>query len=123
MKGRTLNLDLTKYLFLVLMGVGWQQPFPHLKRKVSSSPYRLAQRRRERVQPTSWTKQAKEAFKNLKEALCKYPVVHASLPDKPFIVYIDASSVGLGAVLLQETPVGEHHKMKAHGPWTKICCH
>lgn len=48
------------------------------------------------------------AFNQLKEALCKYPVMR--LPDfsKPFIITCDASSLGTGGVLVQEHNGFEH---------------
>lgn len=36
-----------------------------------------------------------------------YPVLHTPIPDGPFVVYMDALNVGLGAILTQHTPQGE----------------
>lgn len=47
------------------------------------------------------------AFSRLKKAMCTYPVLHSPLPNKPFTLYMDASDVGIGAVLVQQTPLGE----------------
>lgn len=54
-----------------------------------------------------WTAEAEVAFQYLKTVLCTCPVLHMLLPHCPFLVYTDASSVGLGAVLMQQTPQGE----------------
>lgn len=50
-----------------------------------------------------WTPDSEVAFQNLKQAMVSSPVL--ALPDftKPFIVETDASSKGLGAVLLQDS--------------------
>ncbi|KAK3536205.1 hypothetical protein QTP86_000182 [Hemibagrus guttatus] len=56
----------------------------------------------------SWTSGAIEAFQKLKAAFCMTPtLVHAD-PTRPFIVEVDASTLGMGAVLSQrrgETPL------------------
>ncbi|KAK3509477.1 hypothetical protein QTP70_035120 [Hemibagrus guttatus] len=56
----------------------------------------------------SWTSGTIEAFRKLKAAFCMAPtLVHAD-PTQPFVVEVDASALGVGAVLSQwrgETPV------------------
>lgn len=52
-----------------------------------------------------WNKAADKAFKRLKLAMIKAPIV--SLPDfsKTFIIECDASGVGVGAMLFQDKPI------------------
>jgi hypothetical protein len=51
----------------------------------------------------NWGKQHETAFTELKHKLIKAPILHLPDFDKDFIIRSDASDVGLGAVLLQET--------------------
>jgi hypothetical protein len=55
-----------------------------------------------------WTEDCERAFQALKDKLTTPPVL--AFPDfnKPFIVETDASTKGLGAVLMQETSSGQH---------------
>ncbi|KAK3507792.1 hypothetical protein QTP70_000365 [Hemibagrus guttatus] len=58
----------------------------------------------------SWTSGTIEAFRKLKAAFCTAPTLIHADPNRPFVVELDASSLGVGAVLSQwrcETPV--HH--------------
>jgi hypothetical protein len=50
-----------------------------------------------------WSIQAEESFNQLKQAMTHAPAL--ALPDlsKPFIIECDASGLGIGAVLLQDT--------------------
>ncbi len=56
----------------------------------------------------SWTPDAVKAFQKLKASFCTAPALLHPDPTKPFIVEVDASSLGVGAVLSQrrgEPPV------------------
>lgn len=46
------------------------------------------------------------AFISAKDLLCHAPVLKAPEFDRPFKLHVDASSVGMGAVLLQEDEMG-----------------
>ncbi|KAK3574255.1 hypothetical protein QTP86_004408 [Hemibagrus guttatus] len=49
----------------------------------------------------SWTDQARAAFQRLKDCFTMAPILCHPDPDRPFMVEVDASSSGLGAVLSQ----------------------
>ncbi|GBG74629.1 hypothetical protein CBR_g19036 [Chara braunii] len=51
--------------------------------------------------PWEWTERCEAAFRHLKHALTHYEVLKLPDPDKPFIVTMDASEYGIGAVLAQ----------------------
>ncbi|KAK3514314.1 hypothetical protein QTP70_013800 [Hemibagrus guttatus] len=57
---------------------------------LSGKPKRLA-----------WTDQARAAFQQLKDCFTTAPILRHPDPDLPFVVEVDASSSGLGAVLSQ----------------------
>ena len=64
----------------------------------------------------TWTPACTAAFQDLKDALCSQPVL--SNPDLkwPFVLQVDASDVGLGAVLSQVGDDGEEHPI-AYASW------
>ena len=55
------------------------------------------------------SQKAKEAFNLLKQALLKATVLKFTYYSKPFVLEMDTSSNGLGAVLLQEGEDGKLH--------------
>ena len=57
--------------------------------------------------PFEWGPQQNAAFHELKQVLCKDPVLAAPNTEMSFILDTDASNTGLGAVLWQLTPGGE----------------
>uniref|UniRef100_A0A3B1IUI3 Gypsy retrotransposon integrase-like protein 1 n=3 Tax=Astyanax mexicanus TaxID=7994 RepID=A0A3B1IUI3_ASTMX len=53
-----------------------------------------------------WTSNCTEAFRNILHSLTNAPVLAFADPTKPYILHVDASLDGLGAVLNQEYPEG-----------------
>ncbi|KAK7930573.1 hypothetical protein WMY93_006968 [Mugilogobius chulae] len=51
--------------------------------------------------PVNWTEECEAAFQTLKEFLCSAPVLRSPDFTKRFLVQVDASAVGVGAVLAQ----------------------
>ncbi|KAI4879275.1 hypothetical protein NFI96_004802 [Prochilodus magdalenae] len=51
--------------------------------------------------PFRWTDAAQKAFEELKWRLTAVPILHLPDPELPFVVEVDASEVGVGAVLSQ----------------------
>ena len=49
----------------------------------------------------NWTKDAENAFENLKEILCSAPLLQSSDMNKPFLITTDASGYAVGGILLQ----------------------
>ncbi|XP_044074599.1 uncharacterized mitochondrial protein AtMg00860-like [Siniperca chuatsi] len=58
----------------------------------------------------SWSHTANEAFNALKEAFTSAPLLVHPGPERPFVVEVDASTTGVGAVLYQQqgTPAKLH---------------
>ncbi len=53
--------------------------------------------------PVAWTGACEEAFNTLKERMCTDPVLQSPNFDQRFLVQVDASEKGIGAVLAQGT--------------------
>ena len=56
-----------------------------------------------------WSEDCERAFAELKHALQSYPVLQSPKWDREFILQVDASNRGLGAVLCQNDDEGEEH--------------
>ena len=56
--------------------------------------------------PFAWDKNSETAFQTLKEQLVSSPVLAFQETDGDFILYTDASNIGVGAVLAQEEGEG-----------------
>lgn len=54
-----------------------------------------------------WTKEAEDAFEDIRSCLVKAPILTCPDFTRPFIVSCDASGVGIGAVLSQKSDQGE----------------
>ena len=52
-----------------------------------------------------WDAQCVSNFNELKRRLTTAPILILPEPDKPFVVYCDASKLGLGGVLMQDGKV------------------
>uniref|UniRef100_A0A8R1IUB2 RNA-directed DNA polymerase n=1 Tax=Caenorhabditis japonica TaxID=281687 RepID=A0A8R1IUB2_CAEJA len=57
----------------------------------------------------SWTSKHQTSFDEIKMALCRAPVLAAAVSGKPFVMETDASSIAVGAMLLQEGDDKELH--------------
>src|SRR5690606_41701589 len=55
-----------------------------------------------------WNTAQQQAFEDLKSCLCKSPVLAHYNPGADIELHTDASSVGLGAVLMQPNNTGKH---------------
>ncbi len=56
-----------------------------------------------------WSTECERAFLSAKDLLCHAPILKAPDFHRPFKLHVDASSVGAGAVLLQEDNMGIDH--------------
>ncbi|KAG6922712.1 hypothetical protein G0U57_001209, partial [Chelydra serpentina] len=65
--------------------------------------------RKNQPNAVQWTDECRKAFNQLKVTLMSDPVLRAPDFDKPFLVTIDASKHGVGAVLMREGPDQEFH--------------
>ncbi len=59
--------------------------------------------------PFEWSQQCQCAFDNAKSLLANAPVLRAPNFERPFLLAVDASAYGAGAVLLQENVKGIEH--------------
>lgn len=49
----------------------------------------------------NWTSEAENTFTTIKQAFIMAPILNHPDPERPFIVEVDASKTGVGAMLLQ----------------------
>ncbi|KAK3526444.1 hypothetical protein QTP70_025477 [Hemibagrus guttatus] len=75
--------------------------FERFIRNYSSVAGPLTSLLRGKLKRLAWTDQARTAFQQLKENFTSAPILRHPDPDLPFVVEVDASSKGLGAVLSQ----------------------
>src|SRR5690606_39847195 len=66
-----------------------------------------------------WNTAQQQAFEDLKATLCKSPVLAHYNPTVDIELHTDASSVGLGAVLIQPNSTGKHPACYASRTLTK----
>lgn len=64
--------------------------------------------RKGKPEKVRWTKEVKRAFQKLKATLTRSPVLRNPDFSFPFLVHMDASETGLGAVLSQDFDGEEH---------------
>ena len=57
--------------------------------------------------PFCWIERCDNAFEKLKEQLASAPVLVFPMLNEDYVLYTDASEVGIGAVLCQETDDGD----------------
>uniref|UniRef100_A0A1I7W8B2 RNA-directed DNA polymerase n=1 Tax=Heterorhabditis bacteriophora TaxID=37862 RepID=A0A1I7W8B2_HETBA len=67
--------------------------------KIASPLYDLTKKETE----FNWSRKQEEAFTHLKRMLCEAPVLSGPIPKRPFIIESDASTIAIGAILLQST--------------------
>ena len=65
--------------------------------------------KKDQPQKVRWSEQLEMDFQRLKEQMCTRPVLHCPREEGEFILQTDASERGIGAVLSQDTSVGEDH--------------
>ncbi|XP_024136818.1 uncharacterized protein LOC112151925 [Oryzias melastigma] len=81
---------------------GWYRRFVHQFATIAAPLTALTEKRQKN--PIIWTDECELAFKTLKAKLCSSPVLKSPDFTKRFLVQVDASAVGLGAVLAQGNP-------------------
>ncbi|KAK3538314.1 hypothetical protein QTP70_035244, partial [Hemibagrus guttatus] len=81
--------------------LGFTNFYRRLIRNYSSVAGPLKSLLRGKPKRLAWKDQARAAFQQLKESFTSAPILRHPDPDLPFVVEVDASSKGLGAVLSQ----------------------
>jgi RNase H-like domain found in reverse transcriptase len=67
-----------------------------------------------KTMPWHWEEDQMKAFKLLKTLMCRRPVLAQPDYSKLFILQMDASGYGMGAILLQEGDTNPEHPLKFH---------
>ena len=80
--------------------------------KIASPIYKLLKKNEDII----WTTECQKALDTLKEAMKKTPVLAHPDIEKPFILYTDASYIGLGFILAQEDENQVEHPIR-YGSW------
>jgi hypothetical protein len=68
--------------------------------------------------PLEWTAACQAAFEQVREHLCRAPVLHFPDPNRPLLLDCDASEVGFGVVLSQDGGEGERIIAVESRKWT-----
>ncbi|KAI2668864.1 Transposon Tf2-6 polyprotein [Labeo rohita] len=89
--------------------LGFSNFYRHFIRNFSSVAAPLTTMVKKGASCLTWSQSAIQAFDELRRRFTTAPILHHPDPDRPFIVEVDASSTGVGAVLSQRQ--GEPAKM------------
>lgn len=82
--------------------LGFANFYRHFIRNYSSVTTPLTALTSSKV-PYQWSPAADEAFQTLKSRFTSAPILQMPDPDRQFVVEVDASDVGMGAVLSQRS--------------------
>jgi hypothetical protein len=69
-----------------------------------------------KAEPFSWTKEAEQAFQELKQHLVSLPILVAPEPEEPLYLYIAAAAEAVSMVLVVERPTPESQEPEGSGP-------
>jgi ribonuclease HI len=70
--------------------------------------------------PFSWTKEAEQAFQELKQHLVSLPILVAPEPEEPLYLYITAVAEAVSMVLVVKRPTPESQEPEDSGPATGV---
>jgi hypothetical protein len=70
--------------------------------------------------PFSWTKEAEQAFQEVKKHLVSLPILVAPKPGEPLYLYIAAAAEAVSMVLVVERMAQEGHEPEGSGPATGV---